>query len=135
MAESKPSSGFTFLEILVALAILGASFTVLLAAHASAVRQEAAARRLMTATLLAREILTETEVGDPPDLGSDSGDFGDAFPGYAWERDVETVILPIDTSLDLPMDKLREVRLRVTWPQRGETAFTELVYYVFVENP
>lgn len=135
MVGSKRSRGFTFLEIMVALAILGSSFVVLLGAHSSAIRQEAAARRLMTATLLARQILTDTEVEGPPALGDDSGDFGEAFPDYSWERQVENVALPTGLDLVLPTDNLRQVSIRVTWPERGQTRSTELVYYAFVEQP
>ncbi|MDW7709272.1 MAG: prepilin-type N-terminal cleavage/methylation domain-containing protein [Deferrisomatales bacterium] len=111
--------GFSFLELLLALAILGSAFTVLLSAHTSAARQEAQARRLMTATLLTRELLTETEVEGFPDLGQDDGDFGEAFPDYAWERRVETT----------EFEGVRLVRLIVFWPERGDRASTELVYY------
>jgi prepilin-type N-terminal cleavage/methylation domain-containing protein len=134
MSGSKPGNGFTFLEILVALAVLGSAFTVLLAAHASAVRQEAAARRLMTATLLARQVLTDTEVNGVPGLGGDEGDFGEKYPRYAWERQVERVALPIDLPVDLPTDRLVQVRIRVTWLERGETAATELVYFALLEE-
>lgn len=127
--------GFTFLEILVALAILGASFTVLLAAHASASRTEAAARRLMTGTLLARQILTNTEVEGVPDFGGDSGDFGEAFPGYTWERNVVPVALPIETPFAIPTDSLREIHIQVSWPERGGTQTTDIVYYAFGETP
>lgn len=123
--------GFTFLEIIVALAILGSSFTVLLAAHASANRTEAEARRLMTATLLARQILTNTEVEGVPELGGDSGDFGEKFPGYTWERDVVSVALPIDTPFAIPTDSLREIHIQVSWTERGEPRTTDLVYYAF----
>lgn len=135
MDGSRWTSGFTFLEILLALAILGSAFTVLLVAHTSSLRQAAAARRLMTATLLAREILTDTEIEGPPDLGGDAGDFGEAFPGFAWERQVENVALPIELPSFVPTDRLREVRVRVTWPERGETAATEVTYYALAEAP
>ncbi|GAB4277171.1 MAG: hypothetical protein Kow0092_32970 [Deferrisomatales bacterium] len=118
-----------------ALAILGSSFFVLLSAHAAALRREAAARRLLTGTLLARELLARTEVDGPPELGGDSGEFGEAFPGYTWERQVETVALPGGMVAGGAADRLREVRLRVAWPERGGTRFTEVVYYAFVEEP
>ena len=113
--------GFTLIEILLALAILGGSFTVLLMAHAAALRQEARARRLMTATLLARELLTRTEVEGVPELGADRGDFGEAFPAYTWERQVENT----------EFEGVRLVRLVVRWPEGKGTASTEVVYYYF----
>ena len=118
------TAGFTFLELLVALAILGSSFVVLLSAHSSATRQEARARRLMTATLLAREMLTETEVEGFPELGGDAGDFGEEFPGYTWQREVLTT----------PFDLAREVHVMVSWPDRGNTETLDLVFYAVAEQ-
>lgn len=117
--------GFTFLELLVALAILGASFAVLLSAHTSAARQEAQARRLMTATLLAREVLAETEVEGFPELGEEQGDFGAVFPDYSWARRVEST----------EFDRVRLVRIQVYWPERGDRTSTEIVYYAVGEEP
>ncbi len=110
--------GFTLLEVLVALAVLGSSFAVLLAAHSSAVRQEAHARHLMTASTLARELITRSEIGDLPEYGSDGGEF-EEVPGYAWERLVEAT----------PFPGVLEVRVRVTWRQGGRETATEFVYY------
>ena len=123
--ERRPRvAGFTFLELLVALAILGSSFVVLLTAHSSAARQEARARRLMTATLLAREVLTETEVEGFPELGGDAGEFGAEFPGYTWQRDVLTT----------PFDLAREVHVQVSWPDRGRTETLDLVFFAVAEQ-
>lgn len=117
------SAGFTFLELLVALAILGSAFVVLLSAHTSATRQEARARRLMTASLLAREMLSDTEVDGFPELGGDAGEFGEEFPGFTWQRDVLTT----------PFDLAREVHLQVSWPDRGRTETLDLVFYALAE--
>jgi len=112
------NAGFTFLELLIALAILGSSFVVLLSAHSSASRQEARARRLMTGTLLAREVLTETEVEGFPELGGDSGEW-EEFPGYTWQR----------TVLTTPFDLAREVHVQVSWPDRGATETLDVVFF------
>jgi len=132
MAGKSWSKGFTVLEVMVALAILGSAFTMLLAAHASAVRTEGAAQRLMTGTLLARQILTTTEVEGVPELGGDRGDFGEGFPEYSWERTVLDPNLPVDLPLSISPDNLREVHITVTWPERGQTNAVDLVYYALV---
>lgn len=110
--------GFTFLEVLVALAILGSSFVVLLSAHSSALRQEARARRLMTATTLAREVIARSAIGDLPEFGSDSGEF-EGVAGYAWARQVEAT----------PFPGVLEVRVQVSWRAGEGEETTEFVYY------
>jgi len=132
MGDKSSSRGFTVLEVLVALAILGSAFTMLLAAHASAVRVEGSAQRLMTGTLLARQILTTTEIEGPPSMGGDSGDFGEAFPDYAWERTVQDLNLPVSLPLSVPVGDLKQIHIAVTWPERGQTASVDLFYYALV---
>ena len=145
MAGWRRSRGFSLLEIIVAIAILGSAFTALLAAHATALRREAAARRLMTGTLLARKLLTEVEVSGTPELGSDAQEADEAFPGYSWERHVEPAPLPfgeiISKSLgtsapvSIPSDALRQVRIVVTWAEGGRTESTELIFYAVAGVP
>ena len=121
---SRSDRGFTFLELLIAVAILGTAFTVLLSAHAAAVRQEGRARSLMRATLLARQVLTETEIADTLPQGTEEGEFGEGFEGFTWERRVEATEFP----------RIRQVTIRVNWPSGGGPVSTELVYYAVVEG-
>lgn len=140
MVGWRRNSGFSFLEILVALAILGAGFTVLLTAQASAVRKEARARHLMTATMLAREILTKIETEGVSDLPSGPQEFGEDFPGYAWEvAPLESANIPIDlavgsspvpSGISLTPDALKQVRIKVSWPEGGRQGSTELTFLV-----
>ena len=123
-AGSRGDRGFTFLELLIAVAILGTAFTVLLSAHATAIRQEGRARSLMRATLLARQVLTETEIADDLPLGTQEGEFGEGFEGFTWNRRVETTEFP----------RIRQVTIQVTWPSGSGPASTDLVYYVVVEG-
>jgi hypothetical protein len=106
----------------VALAVLGTAFTVLLAAHTSATRLSAHARRLFEATALAREVLTRTEVEGLPAFGKDSGDFGPDLASYRWEREVGDVT-------SLPFLDLKEVVVRVLWSEGQQTRSTEVVFY------
>ena len=93
-----------------------------MAAHTSASRLASEATHVFTATALAREVLTRTEVEGLPVFDKDSGDFGESFPAYRWEREVSEVP-------SLPLDDLRQVRLRVLWPEGRATRSTEIVFY------
>jgi hypothetical protein len=112
----------------VALAVLGTAFTVLLAAHTSATRLSAHARHLFEATALAREVLTRTEVEGLPVFGKDEGDFGPEFASYRWEREVG----------DGPIPKLadvKEVVVRVLWSEGRQTRSTQVVFYYLKKGP
>ena len=46
------------------------------------------ARFETTASLLAQSKMAEIEAANPENVSSDSGNFGDDFPGYSWHVDV-----------------------------------------------
>jgi type II secretion system protein I len=84
--------GFTLLEVMVAMAILGIALLGLLSLHHQSVQSVIRAQESTRASMLAQAVMTEAELERFPDLGRTSGDFQAAFPGefpdYRWERDV-----------------------------------------------
>lgn len=81
------SGGFTLLEVLMALAILGLALVVLLEAHHTALRlnQEMGEEVLMRQ--LSESTVARAEVAVLSGTFSDSGDFGNRYPGYSWSFD------------------------------------------------
>ncbi|MBW2145434.1 MAG: prepilin-type N-terminal cleavage/methylation domain-containing protein [Deltaproteobacteria bacterium] len=98
--------GFTFLEVMISLAVLAACLLVLLNLQSLTVDQFAESRSMTEALMLARSKMVETEAGGFPELGKDEGDFGEKHPGYMWIRDVT------ETGVDV----LRKVRIVVLPP-------------------
>ncbi len=86
--------GFTLLEVVVALGILGISLVALLDINAQAVMSHVYAKKLTVATLLARSKMTdlEQELYDKPlslDDDEDAGDFSDeGFSSFKWRSKV-----------------------------------------------
>ena len=68
-------SGFTLLEVLVAVAVLGVSLVRLLALHARNVNLAAETHDLTVAGLLARKVVVLTKVGPFPSVGELDGKF------------------------------------------------------------
>jgi general secretion pathway protein I len=129
-AARRGATGFTLLEVLVAIAVLGVALISLLSLHVrnlSLIERDA---RVSDATLLARALMTELEIGVFPDIGRDGGDFEsrwpDRYPELRWETEVVTT----------PIPDLREVRVRVfragaTTDASGATADeVALTYYM-----
>jgi len=87
--------GFTLLEVLGAVAILGVSFTLLARANIEGLRAEGIARRQLEASLLADRTLagieTDLENGTVPEIGSRE----DRVEGYR----VEVEVTPLEVSL------------------------------------
>lgn len=107
------SSGFTLLEVMVAIAIIAIALTAVLGLQSQSLSLASEAKFSTTAVFLAQHKMAEIETEDPHDLASDSGDFGEDFPGYRWDLKVNNV-------LDAPenvSDHLKQIDLTISWGQ------------------
>jgi len=86
--KSKYQEAFTLLEVLIALAIIGLTLTVLIHSQVLSIRQEMKSKYHTTALFLANEILSDTFIQKESLREIETGDFEDE-PGFSWEREVE----------------------------------------------
>ncbi|MEA1949173.1 MAG: prepilin-type N-terminal cleavage/methylation domain-containing protein [Thermodesulfobacteriota bacterium] len=93
--NQEPDSGFTLLEIMVALSIIAIVLVSVYKMQAQTISMNYAARFYATAPLLAQLKIAEVEIENFREPADDSGDFGDEFPGYRWN----VVIDDIDSEL------------------------------------
>ncbi len=118
-------SGFTLLEVLVAVAVLGLALVSLLGLHVRNLALLERDQRITDATLLARALMTDAEVEPFPDIGLTDGDFEDRypgrFPGLRWEREV---------TAPLPVPDVREIRVRVFGGAEESGDDVTLTYYL-----
>ena len=73
--------GFTLLEVMVAIAILGIALLGLLGLQHQSMQSVIRAQQSTRASMLAQAVMTEAELERFPDLGRTSGDFESSFPG------------------------------------------------------
>lgn len=122
--------------MLLALVILAMALPVLLGLANRDIEILGHARALTAATLLAQEKLLETEVMGFPPVGQQTGDFRTPPPGMRIEHEVDArrEVFRWTRIVDpTPVEELREVRVRISWP-RGETEqMVEVTTYVFLE--
>ncbi len=92
MARADTTRGFTLLEVLVAVAVLGLALVSLLGLHVRNIDLIARDQRITEATLLARGLMAEVDAAPFPDLGVTEGDFEvdypERYPDLRWEREV-----------------------------------------------
>ena len=124
--------GFTLLEVMVAMSIIAIALTAVLGSQSQSVSLASEAKFSTTAALLAQNKMAETEWGNRLDLSSDSGDFGDDFPDYNWEVNVE------DVSMDLPenvSNHLKEMKVTISWGEEGVYRYQLKAYRFIPETP
>ena len=86
-----PNSGFTLLEVLIALAVMAVVLVSVYRLHSQTLSMTTANRFYTQAPMLAQSKMALLEASNSEIISGDSGDFGDKFPGYSWEVATEEV--------------------------------------------
>ena len=110
---NRTQSGFTLVETLVALAIVGLSFAVLFKIISDNLDRTRRARDETVAASLVQSLLAQSQSGTPRP-GTASGTFDG---GYAWRLQVSPAA---GARLDWPVDALT-IAATVSWRDGGET--------------
>ncbi len=124
-----PSSrhGFTLLEVMIAIAILGMGLLALLSLQHQSMQSVISAQDETRAAMLAQVVMTDAELQRYPDDGSTHGNFQELYPNkypnYSWERIVtESGIFP----------DLRRVRVIIYYGANSSRTFA---ISEFLHNP
>ena len=120
--------GFTLLEVMIAVAIIAIACTAILGSQSQSVSLASEAKFYTTATLLAQGKMAEIEIKRGQDLMSDSGDFGEDFPGYSWRLDVQD---PPSVEPEGISALLKQMDLIVTWGVEGRYQYRLRLYGFF----
>jgi len=125
-------SGFTLLEVMVAVAVIAITFVTLLGAQSQSVSIAGHTRFAVTSALLAQQQLTEIEMTEYEQISSGSGDFGENYPGYSWQAEVSD-LGEDETGIKGVEDMLKIVKLTV---MLGDSeSFSYIVSSVIMKNP
>lgn len=101
--RTRTTRGYSLIEVLIALAVLASTLTILVGTMANSGQQAIFAQRLTQASLLARSKMTDIEYELMEDGFSNaerkfSGDFREeGHPEMRWEVDVQPVEIPADS--------------------------------------
>ncbi len=85
---SRTNSGFTLLEVMIAMAIIAITLVVAFGSQSQSLSLASEAKFNTTVALLAQGKIAEIMAEQPEGLVSDSGYFGEDFPGYRWDLTV-----------------------------------------------
>ena len=109
-------TGFTLLEVMVAVAIIAMTFVSLLGSQSQSISIAGISRFETTAAMLAREKLTELQLEGFDGLSNGSGQFDDEFADYTWRTEVRE-LSEDETGIADSQGMLKLVTLEVS---RGE---------------
>lgn len=114
------SRGFTLIEVLAALLVIGIVLPVAMEGISLAVNAGSSARRRTEAAALAESKLAEIALTPTLTDGSTAGEFGPAHPDYRWNVQV------------LTRDSIiQEATVIVTWTERGAEAALALSTFIY----
>lgn len=123
-------SGLTLVEVMLALAILGIGLGALIATASKCLSVVHQSKNYETA----RHLIGLVEVENPLQLeekiqtGAETGSFQGGYNGYSWSRTIEQ-------ATDDEEDGLFRVTTRVSWSERGQSAFEEVSTYLYAPEP
>ena len=123
-------TGFTLLEVMFALALIGISLTTLLASQSQGLSLANEAKFDTTASLLAQGKMAELETADINDLISDSGDFDEElYPDYSWEVEIDKTSID---ALEEYSDHYKQIDLHIYFGENRIYQY-DLRLYKYVE--
>ncbi|MGD9187427.1 MAG: prepilin-type N-terminal cleavage/methylation domain-containing protein [Desulfobacteraceae bacterium] len=124
--------GFTLLEVMVALAVLATTLTVIYQLHGQTMMISSNARFYNLAPMLAQAKLSEVELSTYKELTESSGDFGEDYPGFQWSVRIE------DAASDMLEDLLEAkpyhfTRIEIVVSNDDESTYNLRTYRFFVD--
>jgi type II secretion system protein I len=119
---------FTFLEVLIALAIASIALLGLLRLHLLSLATADAAQATTQAVFVAQARIAEASAEGFPRQGTTSGTVDRNGQLYTWKTEVRGIAGP--GSSRLPQDGLREVSTAVTWKQASDEKTMTMTTYV-----
>lgn len=112
---SKKNNGFTLLEVLIAVGIIGIVFVILLQLNIFSLLSLNRSSTLTKLTFLTKSKLSEIEINNYPETGTQSGDF-ENYPGFKWVENIS----------EFGIDGVRKIELTISSPN-GES--NKIVFY------
>lgn len=123
----KQRIGFTLMEILAALAILGGSAFVLFNVHFNAMRLHQVSFDMTDEYQLVNAVCSRAEVGVLTGTLEDGGDLGPRFEGYSWNYSA----VPIGSDASIP---LYMVTVNLNTPNNESKTYNFLCFNLNVET-
>ncbi len=114
------NSGFTLLEVMVALSIVGIALVVMLGLAQRSILVNDRLQHMTRATLLAKQKMAEIENGISSGLDQNKGDFTEPNQAYSWRR----------VTTPTPIAGIAQIDLSVIWGDEQENELVTLTSFI-----
>ncbi len=125
------AAGFTLIEVLVAMTILGVAYAAILGAFSGSIKLLRQASEYQNAMLLARSKLDETAIDPKLDIADQDAEEKYANISYAYKIEIRPIPLlepALIETVQLPI-KLEEITVDVYWGKEGRERSYKLTSY------
>jgi len=123
MVKIKAQTGFTFLEVMIAVAVIAIAFVTLIGSQSQSVSIATDSRAAVMASFLAQQKLAEFESTDFDELYSDEGDFDEAFSQFRWKTEVN-ILTEDETGIEGSENILKTVDLIISSGDNDQVIYT-----------
>lgn len=125
MKHLRKKTGFTLLEVLLALSLAATAVIALLRLHVLSIRMEDRSQTQVQAAALAEQKMAELMMAGLPSLGTDSGSLEQEGRDYRWRTEVTDWKLPESVRADLL--PARRILVEIRWDQGKKEKKVQLV--------
>jgi len=123
--KDRSQQGFTLLEVMIALAIVGTTLIAMLSLGNRTIATNDHLQRLTQATLLAQEKMTEIEQSAAAnrslELQNGQGEFAEPFNDFSWQTAFSAT----------PIAQVQQVVVTVRWGETSRNELVDLTSFVF----
>jgi prepilin-type N-terminal cleavage/methylation domain-containing protein len=132
-AQRLDRKGFTLIEVVIALAILGVSLVAIIELFSGGLRLGRMSKEYTTAVNYARMKMEEISLKEQVEEGVEEGKFDDTF---RWETGLKKVdIFPVEADKDFkPPTEFFHVKVNVTWKSGSMERSTTIESYKMIKH-
>jgi len=130
--KTKRATAFTFVEVLLALAVVSLSLLSLLRLHVTGIKMAERIDMTTQAVFLAEEKMTETLASGYPQVGTCSGCVEKNARRLNWRTQVANTRPALPHNLRI--EGLRELSVEVSWEQGGGLKTLKIATYIAERN-